>query len=675
MKKISPKLEFIKKNNFEISVTFSVLVAVLSFVFLGKPIVSISLALGIVAASLSQNGEHPKSKIRSCIIMIFCFALMSYGTTITKYFTIINVIWLGATTLVFTLVGGYSVRMKKISYGSILIVLYSAISFQANLPWWIIPTSLCAGALFYDILVIIILYRYPFNPITDELSQGYDALSNYLRNKSKLLTDTDVSHMRNKLADANIGVVASLERCKELLNIYSNDVDESKLKVYLNYFIILQNLHERAASTHGNYSKLSNIEGYKDVIEGFKELLHQLSHATKLVSKCLINGNTYVHPIAIHWILRALSERITLLPENNRNVFELFYYNLKRSSTSLARLYDEKYMSGIPRLQQSHNSVRMYLVGLFSKFSSITRYSLRLTTCFVIGKNIGMGMGIPFNDWIPLTIFFVSQTTYKDTRKRLSERIFGTIVGIFMGAFLLKILPTLEGQLLMLFLSIFLFFYWLKRQYSVAVVFITIFVLVASQIMMQKGYQTIFPRVLSTLVGGVLAYLMTRFMWPDWQYKLLPILSNEALKANAVYYSSIINNAADLNFRIARREAHLADNKLTQARQSILVEPKKHREQLSKATRLIYLNHALLSHLSALSINVDNNRKDDKLINEIKEYLEFVFYNPSQTNKLISYNEKLKVRIEDMVNDYNYRLYYNISEVLEKIIRENFKKV
>ena len=113
MKKISPKLEFIKKNNFEISVTFSVLVAVLSFVFLGKPIVSISLALGIVAASLSQNGEHPKSKIRSCIIMIFCFALMSYGTTITKYFTIINVIWLGATTLVFTLVGGYSVRMKR----------------------------------------------------------------------------------------------------------------------------------------------------------------------------------------------------------------------------------------------------------------------------------------------------------------------------------------------------------------------------------------------------------------------------------------------------------------------------------------------------------------------------------------------------------------------------------
>ena len=671
MKKNRRNSEFIKKNNFEISVTLSVLVAVLTFVFLGKPIVSISLALGIVAASLSQNGEHPKSKIRSCIIMISCFVLMSYGTTMTKYFPIINVFWLGLTTLIFTLVGGYSVRMKKISYGAILIGLYAAISFQTNLQWWIIPTSLCAGALFYDILIIILLYRDPFNPIKDELSQGYDALSNYLKSKSKLLTDTDASYMRNELADANIGVVASLERCKELLNIYSNDVDENKLKVYLNYFIILQNLHERAASTHGNYSKLSDIEGYKDVIEGFMELLYQLSHATKMVSECLINGNTYVHPIAIHWILRALSERITLLPEKNRNVFELFYYNLKRSSKSLAHLYDEKYMSGIPRLQQSYNSVKRYIKGLFSEFSSITRYSLRLTTCFVIGKIIGMCIGLPFNDWIPLTVFFVSQTTYKDTRKRLSERILGTIIGILMGAFLLQILPTLVGQLLALFLSVFLFFYWLKKQYSIAVVFITIFVLVASQIMMQTGYQAIYPRVISTIIGAILAYLMTRLMWPDWQYKLLPVLSNEALKANAVYYSSIINNVADLNFRIARREAHIADNKLTQARQSILVEPKKHREQLSKASRLIYLNHALLSHLSALSINVDKNKTDDKLVDEIKKYLEVVFYNPSKTNKLIAYNERLKIRIEDINNDYNYRLYYNISEVLEKIIREN----
>ena len=114
------------------------------------------------------------------------------------------------------------------------------------------------------------------------------------------------------------------------------------------------------------------------------------------------------------------------------------------------------------------------------------------------------------------------------------------------------------------------------------------------------------PRVFDTIIGAFLAFLSIRFLWPNWQYKRLPQLLSTALLNNSGYFSRILQEydhaeQDDYEYRLARRLAHKADNELTLAWQSMRLEPKKKQKLLQHAYVITYLNHALLSYLSAFA--------------------------------------------------------------------------
>ena len=60
-----------------------------------------------------------------------------------------------------------------------------------------------------------------------------------------------------------------------------------------------------------------------------------------------------------------------------------------------------------------------------------------------------------------------------------------------------------------------------------------------------------------------------------------------------------------LDYRVARKCAHLADSELAMAWQSMLVEPSKRRRFLDLCFTLTWRNHALLSYISALGAHRD----------------------------------------------------------------------
>ena len=113
------------------------------------------------------------------------------------------------------------------------------------------------------------------------------------------------------------------------------------------------------------------------------------------------------------------------------------------------------------------------------------------------------------------------------------------------------------------------------------------------------------PRIIDTLIGSALAYLSVRLLWPDWQYKRLPGLLDTALHQNAAYLRAVLEEYQrtsgddDLTYRVARRAAHRADNALALAWQDMQLEPRNRRRRLDQAFELTYLNHALLSYISA----------------------------------------------------------------------------
>lgn len=52
--------------------------------------------------------------------------------------------------------------------------------------------------------------------------------------------------------------------------------------------------------------------------------------------------------------------------------------------------------------------------------------------------------------WILLTSLFVCQPNYNATRRRLTLRVSGTIIGILIGFPILYFVPSIEGQLVLI---------------------------------------------------------------------------------------------------------------------------------------------------------------------------------------------------------------------------------
>jgi uncharacterized membrane protein YccC len=262
------------------------------------------------------------------------------------------------------------------------------------------------------------------------------------------------------------------------------------------------------------------------------------------------------------------------------------------------------------------------------------------------------------------------------------------VTGVLAGALLLQVFTTTSEQLLLMLGSAMAFFYWLKTNYSVAVIFITMFVLSAFNLVAaDAGFHIMIPRLINTLTGAFISFMVIRFLWPGWQYKRMPGIISKALKMNMAYLQAIAGEYRkashdDLDYRIARRDAHLADNDLALAWNSMRQEPKSKQILKQHAFALTYLNHALLSQISALGAHRENNLVKIENMEEVTNRISSVLTGASEF--LADYSENklpdlsvlllnLKNQIEECnagIKKQQFRLLYNIADSANKMIRE-----
>jgi uncharacterized membrane protein YccC len=218
------------------------------------------------------------------------------------------------------------------------------------------------------------------------------------------------------------------------------------------------------------------------------------------------------------------------------------------------------------------------------------------------------------------------------------------------------------------------------------VVFITIFVLCAFNLISSRGVPVMLPRLIDTFIGAFLALGTVRFLWPQWQYKRLPDLLTSALQKNIAYLKSILSEyesgASDdnLEYRIARREAHQADNALALAWQDMQAEPRKYNKFRQKAFKLTYLNHALLSFISAFGAHREMERSVDKsMLKSGREVLQIFDKNdsaPERINKISLIVQDIQTHLQsnlDAVDKQQFILLYNIADIERQLLVEHNK--
>lgn len=675
---------------FALRATISMGILAVPFIAAGMPFFGVTLALGALAGALSETDDHPKGRIKSLSITIVSFFISSFSVGLLKNYPWILGAGFVLSTVVFILIGGIGERYRTITFGSVLVGIYAMLGIEISPDWYWQAILLPGGALFHGLLTLLLISRNPWRLLDQQMAKGFLSLSKYLEKKANLFPSEkqDQADINKDLALLNITVVNNLEQIKNVLNNYAREMKNVQaLNLYLQRFMLLQSLHERAASTHERHDTLGNSSEQLEILEGFGEMLRQLAYALRLVAENMLTGTPYRHPPALEWISAAIDDKLQQMNSTQAQDLILLHHNLHRSHISLKFLDNLEKGTSIPRLRQEERTPWQRFREQLSLRHPRLRYALRLSLTFALGFALQIWLGLEKGQWVMLTSLFVSQITYSDTRRRLFERLLGTVSGIIAGALLLQIFTTTAAQVLLMLASAMAFFYWLRKNYSIAVIFVTIFVLSAFNFISKDGGLNIMvPRLIDTLLGAGLSFLTIRFLWPGWQHKRIPGLIANALEKNRNYFNAIVteyeqSSSDDLQYRIARRAAHLADNQLALAWNSMRQEPKSKQGLMNSTFTLTYLNHALLSHLSALGAHRENALKSDETRKRIIEQIdrELMIARPdsmpttNQNEKLSALLMALQEQIKHSdagLQRQHFRLFYNIAATASKIVNE-----
>ncbi|MGF1908502.1 YccS family putative transporter [Vibrio kasasachensis] len=577
------------------------------------------LILGVMAAALAESDDSFTGRIKSVTLTLICFAIASLSIEVLFVQPPLFAVGLFFSTFCFIMLGSIGPRYASIAFGSLLIAIYTMLGAHESTNIWFQPLLLLTGAMWYFFMSMIWHMFWPMQPVQQSLSNVFISLADYLDAKSELfhpICYLNPQPYRIREANLNAATVSALNQCKSTLLSRSKrgHIDGASDR-FLSIYFLAQDIHERVSSSHYRYQELASNFGRSDVLFRFKHLIEIQSKACREIATAIRLGNTFQYDDSI-MALDELQSAITYLQQQNNPQWRLLLAQLNYLFNNLATV--DKQLSNINnpdvnRLEEgvlddtdAHTPKVMWqrIKANLNRDSMLFRHAVRMSVALTIGYGIIQLFDIERGYWILLTTLFVCQPNYSATKLKLVARVVGTIAGLLIGAPLLAMLPSQESQLLFIVVSGVAFFAFRLNNYGYATGFITLLVLFCFN-QLGEGFDVVLPRLADTLVGCALAVAAVTFIFPDWQSKRLHKVMAEAVKANKDYLAQIIGQYRigkndSLAYRIARRNAHNQDANLSSAISAMLVEPGKYHSAVDESFRLLTLNHALLSYISAM---------------------------------------------------------------------------
>ncbi|WP_324724834.1 YccS family putative transporter [Klebsiella variicola] len=590
--------------------------------WIGEVKLTIPLTLGVVAAALTDLDDRLTGRLRNLAITLVCFFIASASVELLFPWPQLFALGLTVSTIGFILLGGLGQRYATIAFGALLIAIYTMLGVTLYDHWYLQPLFLLAGAVWYNLLTLSGHLIFPIRPLQDNLARSYEQLARYLELKSRLF-DPDLEDESQAplydLALANGQLVATLNQTKvSLLTRLRGDRGQRGTRRTLQYYFVAQDIHERASSSHIQYQTLRDQFRYSDVMFRFQRMLSMQALACQKLSRAILLREPYQHDAHFERAfmhLDAALDRVRASGASDEQINALGFLlnNLRAIDAQLATI--ESVQTTAPAGSNTEtlladdrlgglNDIWLRLRRNMSPESALFRHAVRMSLVLCAGYAFIQFTGLQHGYWILLTSLFVCQPNYNATRHRLALRIIGTLVGVAIGLPVLLLVPSIEGQLVLIVLTGVLFFAFRNVQYAHATMFITLLVLLCFNLL-GEGFEVALPRIIDTLIGCAIAWAAVSFIWPDWKFRNLPRVLDRAMNANCRYLDAILEQYHQgrdnrLAYRVARRDAYNRDAELASVVSNLSTEPRADGAQRETAFRLLCLNHTFTSYISAL---------------------------------------------------------------------------
>ncbi|MFW1733555.1 YccS family putative transporter [Acinetobacter sp. ULE_I001] len=634
----------------------------LGLYFLGYDQLIVPITLGAIATALTDFDDRLSIRLRNLGLVCVLFFTVSSILDFLHSYKLLFLIYLSLSSGAFILMGALGQRYATISFGTVLLSIYTMFGLGEYSEWYQQPSYFVMGTLWYGLTSIIFYLLKPTQAVQDNLSNSFNLLSELLTSKAKLFDPDNVDNIEQLLFDLslqNSQLVQNLNLTKASLLTRLKASRANKNTIYwLNLYFLAQDIHEQVTSNYLHYEKIQQNFSRTDLIYRIQKNVRLQARNCQQLAEAILKRQIFqTHPdnsIALAHLENSMLEWIQQNPHNLevKNLL-LVLKNLKNVQDQFINLsieqsnYQQSYSHHRDNLNLLDDDIHD-LPDLWLKIkqhltpnSALFRHAVRISFVFAVGYTISL---LPFAKngyWILLTSLFVCQISYFATKSRLKLRTLGTVLGVLLGIPILYFIPSIEGQLLLTIIFGVSFFYLRSKKYAMATLMATLMVLLIFNLK-GAGYTIILPRIIDTILGCVIAWFAVSFIWPDWNFRDISNNIRKSSKATLDYFDAVVEQyqqgrTNSIDYRKARRAAHNAQIELSTMISSLSAEPNPNQDLIHNAFRYLVYSHSQLSYVSALGSHREHVH-DQQILDLMlwcKDTLNDVLLNQSAVNEAL----------------------------------------
>lgn len=628
---------FTESLNFRnaLKVTIAAAIPVVLSIIFDKFQWGMAVAIGVLLTFPSDISSSLKHKINGISTGAVIVAVSAFLIGVT--YPIKWIFYPVFVLLVFflSMISAYGSRATQVSFCGLLSV---SIAFSVIMPvdeLLIYCLLMLAGGFFYLLVSVIFYYVNPYRYAELQVAECARLTAKYLKLRGDLW---NVDADRGKIIEKQLRLQVELNVIHEnirdtLLRAEASSGSSHQTRKLLIAFVSLLDILELGLSTSFEHGKLhEKFSGYPKLLDAYQNIAYHLAATLKKLSRKLESGSKYKPAHNLFQDLAVFEKSIAEYEEalGSDEAAEGIYMlttmlqyaaqqveniNVVEKALTMAGFRHD--LQGRDRDLEKFITPQYYPLSILLEnlsFSSGTfRHSLRLTITILTGFLIGTALPLQNAYWILLTIVVIMRPGYGLTKERSYQRIVGTVTGGLIAFGLLWLIGNAYIIGTLAIISMILGFSFTSINYRVGATFVTMYVVLLFALMSPDIQEVVWYRIIDTIIGALLAFSASYFVWPSWEFLNFPLHLEMALKANVAYLKEIVElyrkkGVAPVSYRLARKNAFIEIGNLMSSFQRMSQEPKSKQKEIRKIYKLAELNHTLLSSLASLGTYIQTHR-------------------------------------------------------------------
>lgn len=559
----------------------------------------------------------------------------------------------------FSMLAVYGKRGGLIGFACLLLMTVTMHSpLSANEVLLHTLTSFCGG-LFYTAFSYAISRTMSTREQEQALSVALFATSEYIAKRANMYNlDSEIDQSYRALIICQSDMTEKHQAARDMvlrgLSIESTKKDPRRVMIW-NLFVEMISILDTLVATQTDYSLLRQSLKNSDALIFMRDALNKMSQEIERIALAVSQERPVKRRHSVKAELRALEYEIELmqkndLPSHEPDVYRLCVEILRRLRVNahiIDRMAEYTHLSSDTKPVDSidiNHSLSQFLsrdqlrLGMLTSNlrldSPICRYALRIT--LAAGIAMGLSTYIPVlseqGPWILLTVLIIMKPGFALTRQRNSLRLIGTLLGC---AIAFGTLYSLHNETLVFIMMVMIAIIggsMLQINYMAASTLNTTAILLAFHFMDPGSSTVILDRAFDTVIGSAICFVCSYFL-PWWESQFMASLARAAVSANRAYLQSGVQYLdvraasgtdlhhpavaqAELNWRLARKNVHIAFSNFAGAFYRMMLEPTSRQKHVAEFNNLLIQSHMLASQTSAVMTSLFSMPHPPALVTE-----------------------------------------------------------